>query len=77
MAVIKRNTHNDYGNKKNQVVSIEAACFVSDLKLAQHISLGCAHREFYFLFLTGEHLLNGQPWTLFLFIKKIKETDFK
>jgi hypothetical protein len=47
------------GNKKNQVVSLEAACFVSNLKCAQHISLGCAPREFYFSFLKGEHLLNN------------------
>ena len=32
LAAIKRNTHNDHGNKKNQAVSLEAACFVSNLK---------------------------------------------
>jgi hypothetical protein len=47
------------GNKKNQVVSLEAACFVMNLQCAQHISLGCVPREFYFSFLKGEHLLKS------------------
>jgi hypothetical protein len=47
-------------NKKNQVVSLEAACSLSNLQHAQHITLGCAPREFYFAFLKGEHLLNSQ-----------------
>jgi hypothetical protein len=38
-------------------------------KPAQHISLGCACRKFNFLFLRGEHLLNTQSQTLFLFTK--------
>jgi len=46
-----KNKHNDCGNKKNQVVSSETACFVSNLKRAQHIILRCAPREFYFSFL--------------------------
>jgi len=49
-----RNTYNDHGSKKNQVVSLEAACFVSNLKCVQHITLRCAPREFYFLFLKGK-----------------------
>ena len=53
LAAIKTNIHNDCGNKKNQVVSLETACFVSNLKCAQHITLRCAPREFYFLFLKG------------------------
>jgi hypothetical protein len=60
LAAIKRNTHNEHGNKKNQVVSLEAACFVSNLKRVEHISLGCAPTEIYFTFLKGEHLLNSQ-----------------
>ena len=48
LAAIKTNTHNDHGNKKNQVMSLETACFVSNVKHAQHISLGCAPREIYF-----------------------------
>jgi hypothetical protein len=55
LAAIKRNTYNDHGNKKNQVVSLEAACFVSNLKHVQHISLGSAPREFYYSFLKGEY----------------------
>jgi hypothetical protein len=66
------------GNKKNQVVSLEAACSVSNLERAQHVSLGCATREFYFSFLKGEHLLKSQSLrTLFVFIKQIKETDLQ
>jgi hypothetical protein len=53
LVAIKRNTHNDHGNKKNKVVSLETACFVPSLKRAQHISLGCALSEFYFSFLKG------------------------
>jgi hypothetical protein len=53
LAAIQRNTSNDDGDKKNQVVSLEAACFVSNLKRAQHMSLGCAPSEFYFAFLKG------------------------
>jgi hypothetical protein len=53
LATIKRNTYNDCGSKKNQVVSLEAACFVLNLKRAQHITLRCAMREFYFSFLKG------------------------
>jgi len=60
LSAIKRNTHTDLGNKKNKVVSLEAACFISNPNRAQHISLGCAPREFYFSFLKGEHLLNSQ-----------------
>jgi hypothetical protein len=41
------------GDKKNQVVSLEAARFVSNLQRAQRMSLGCAPREFYFSFLKG------------------------
>jgi hypothetical protein len=48
LAAIQRNTYNQDWNKKNQVVSLEAACFVSNLERAQHISLGCAPTEFYF-----------------------------
>jgi metal-dependent HD superfamily phosphatase/phosphodiesterase len=55
LAAIKRNTYNDHGNKKNQVVYLEAACFVSNLKRAQHISLGCAPREFYYSVLKEEY----------------------
>jgi hypothetical protein len=55
MAAIQRNTYNDHGNKENQVVSLEAAGFVLNLKCAQHISLGCAPREIYFSLLKGEH----------------------
>jgi len=47
-----KNTYNDHGNKKNQVVSLAIACYVPNLK--------CAPREFYFLFLKGGHLLKSQ-----------------
>jgi hypothetical protein len=56
----KKHIHNDHGNKKNKVVSLEVASFVLNLRHVQHISLGHAPREFYFSFLKGEHLLNTQ-----------------
>jgi len=37
LAAIKRNTYNEHGNKKNQVVSLETACFVFNHKHVQHI----------------------------------------
>ena len=37
---MKRNILNDHWNKKNQVVTLEAACFVLNVKRAQNISLG-------------------------------------
>jgi metal-dependent HD superfamily phosphatase/phosphodiesterase len=40
LAGVKRNTYNDHGNKKNQVVSLEAACSVLTLQHVHHISLG-------------------------------------
>jgi hypothetical protein len=48
LAATKTNTYNDHGNKKNQVVSLQTACYVPNLKCVQRISLGCAPREFYF-----------------------------
>jgi hypothetical protein len=48
-----KKTYNNIQHKKNHVVSLEATCFVSNLKHAQHISFGCAPREFYFSFLKG------------------------
>jgi hypothetical protein len=61
------------GNKKNQVVSLEADCFVSKLELVQHISLRCAPREFYFSLLKGEHLLNSQSWRTLCSSNKLKK----
>ena len=38
---------------------------------AQHISLGCAPQEIYFLLFRGRHILNTQSWrTLLLFSKQ-------
>ena len=73
MAGLERNTYNDHGTMKNRVPSLETVRFLPNLKHAQHISLGCAPREFYFLFLKAEHLLNSQSQRTLFCIKQIKE----
>ena len=78
LAAIKTNTLNDHGNKKNQVMSLETSCFVSNVKHVQDISLGCAPREIYFSFLKGEYLLNTQSRrAVFLFIKQIEQNELQ
>jgi len=47
-AAIKTNTYKDNGNKKIEGVSLQEDCIVLNVKRAQHISLGCALREFHF-----------------------------
>ena len=44
----KKNTYKDNGNKKIEGVSLQEDCIVLNVKRAQHISLGCALREFHF-----------------------------
>jgi len=74
-----KNKHIMTGNKKNQVVSLETACFVSNLKRAQHITLRCAKREFYFSILKRGTFIEVSQSVMKdkISIHQTKETDLQ